>query len=77
METANNGHYFIFNSTELRLVDFPMVPTAVQRPAPTIRRTLPSRSTRRVRSEAVRESTTGKTFRMPVDVENQILALCW
>ena len=73
IETANNGHYFIFNSTELRLVNFSMERLTDELAPPVIR----TRSTRRVRSQPAPESTAGKTFRLPVDTENQILATCW
>ena len=73
IETAN-GHYFIFNATELRLVGFPMEPLNMP---PPLQVQLVSSRTRRARSVAQNPSTSGKTFRLPIDIENQILALCW
>ena len=73
IETAD-GHYFIFNATELRLVGFPMEPLDMP-PPPQVQ--LVSSRTRRARSVAQNPSTSGKSFRLPVDIENQILAMCW
>ena len=69
---TNNGHFFILNSTELRLVDFPM-DAVDQLQAPQGLRV----TTRRARSMPERPSTAGRNFRLPADVENQILAMCW
>ena len=73
IETAD-GHYFIVNSTELRLVGFQME-SAADAPLPAPR--LISSRTRRARSIAAAPSTAGRTYRLPVDTENQILAMCW
>jgi hypothetical protein len=72
IETAD-GVYFLLNSTELRLVSFPMdaVDPLPAAPVPV------SARTRRSRAEAERPSTDGRRFRLPADVENQILALNW
>ena len=75
-ETANNehGHYFIFNSTELRLVNFQMKATEVLRVGPEF----VSRRTRTARSIAAAQNTAGRTFRLEADVsENEILSLSW
>ena len=69
IETAD-GHYFIFNATELRLVGFQMDKMDQLRAPQGLR-------TRTSRSQVARLSTIGRTFRLPTDVENQILALCW
>ena len=71
IETAD-GAYFLVNSTELRHVGFQM-DAADPLPAAPKRRA----ATRRASAEAERASTTGHRFRLPADVENQILALCW
>ena len=65
--------YFLLNSTELRLTGFPMdaVDPLPAAPVPV------SGRTRRSQAEAQRPSTAGRRFRLPADVENQILALCW
>ena len=73
IETAN-GHYFIFNATELRLVGFSMDVVHDDLPLPA---QVVSSRTRRARSVAQAVSTTGRHFRLPVDIENHILALCW
>ena len=72
IETAD-GVYFLLNSTELRLIGFPM--DAVH-PLPVAPVPLSAR-TRRARAEAEHPSTVGRRFRLPADVENQILALNW
>ena len=74
IETADDGVYFLVNSTELRHINFPM--DAVDPlPAPPV--PVASRWTRRSQAEAERPSTAGRRFRVPASVENQILALCW
>ena len=72
IETAD-GVYFLLNSTELRHIGFPMdaVDPLPSAPVPT------SARTRRSSAEAERPSTDGRRFRLPTDVENQILALNW
>ena len=73
--TAENqhGHYFIFNSTELRLVNFQMESIEELRVGPEFI----SRRTRRASSVRQDAVTAGRTVRLPVDIENQILATCW
>ena len=72
IETAD-GVYFLLNSTELRLITFPMdaVDPLPAAPVPVVGRT------RRSSADAERPSTEGRHFRLPADVENQILALNW
>ena len=72
IETADDV-YFLLNSTELRLLAFPMdaVDPLPAAPVPI------SARTRRSSAEAERPSTAGRRFRLPADVENQILALNW
>lgn len=69
VETAS-GTYFLVNSTELRLANFAM--DAVN-PLPF---TPVSRRTRGAVAAPERPDTRGRRFRLPVEVENQILALC-
>ena len=64
--------FFIVNATELRLSNFAMDPVT---PPPVAPR--PGVQTRRARVAAVLPDTSGRKFRLPADVENQILALCW
>ena len=73
IETADGGAYFLINSTELRHVGFQM---DVVDPLPTAP-VAPAKATRRARAVAERPSTEGRRFRLPADIENQILALCW
>ena len=72
---GDQGHYFIFNATELRLVNFNMETTEALQVGPQF----VSRRTRAGRASSVRQATAtvGCTFRLPVDIENQILATCW
>ena len=70
---TSDGVYFIVNSTELRHVGFQMdaVSPPPSAPVPVASRT------RRASAVAERPSTAGRRFRLPPDVENQILAHCW
>jgi hypothetical protein len=72
MNPATNEEevYFVVNSTELRLHNFQMDALA---PRPVA----PRRATRHTRLEPERPDTSGRRFRLPASVENQILALCW
>lgn len=70
IETAN-GAYFLVNSTELRHANFQM---DVVNPLPF---SPVSRRTRGASAIPERASTRGRRFRLPADVENFILALCW
>jgi hypothetical protein len=65
--------FFILNSTELRMVGFQMDP--VTPPANTVVHI--AHRTRKASSAPERASTAGRRFRLPADVENQGLALCW
>ena len=65
--------FFLVNSTELRMVGFQMDPVD---PPPTPSAHV-SHRTRRASSAPERASTEGRRFRLPADVENQGLALCW
>ena len=67
-----SGVYFLVNSTELRHVNFQMDPVI---PLPTVTPT--AKRSKSASSEAERPDTTGRQFRIPPDVENQILALNW
>ena len=65
--------FFLVNSTELRMVGFQMdAVTPPPRPAAHV-----AHFTRRARSAPERPDTEGRQFRLPADVENQGLALCW
>ena len=64
--------FFVVNSTELRDVGFQM--DAVDPPP------APVQVVRRTRSASAvpaHTATTGRRFRVPADVENRHLALCW
>ena len=60
------------NSTELRDVGFQM--DAVDPPPAPVQVV---RRTRSASAAPARVATTGRRFRVPVDVENRHLALCW
>ena len=70
---TSSGTYFIINSIELRLAGFAMDPVVPLAPlvTPAVTRT------RRASGSLEHPSTAGRRFRLPSDVENQILALCW
>ena len=74
IETAD-GPYFICNSIELRHVGFQM--DTVIEIGEESGATHVSRRTRRASAQPERPSRAGRRFRLPADVENQILALCW
>ena len=65
--------FFLVNSTELRMVGFQMESVTPPR-CPTAH---VAHRTRRARSAPERPETEGRRFRLPADVENQGLALCW
>lgn len=65
--------FFLVNSTELRMVGFQMDPID---PPPTPSAHV-SHRTRSAMSAPERASTDGRRFRLPADVENQGLAMCW
>eukprot|EP00966_Prymnesium_polylepis_P164493 3802812-Prymnesium_polylepis.1 len=75
IETAD-GPYFICNSTELRHVGFQM-DTIIEIGGASTGVTPVARRTRHASARPERPSTAGRRFRLPPDVENQILALCW
>ena len=61
------------NSTELRHIVFQMDSVAPPPASP-----VPvAVATRRARAVAQHMDTSSRRFRLPPDVENQILALCW
>lgn len=70
IETAS-GFYFLVNSTELRHVNFQMDAVEPLRFNPI------SKRTRCALAAPERPDTCGRRYRLPSDVENQILALCW
>ena len=65
--------FFLVNSTELRMVGFQMDPVD-QPPTPSAH---VSHRPRRASSAPERASSEGRRFRLPADVENQGLAMCW
>ena len=65
--------FFVVNSTELRDVGFQM--DAVDPPAAPVQVAL--RRGRSASAAPARATTAGRRFRVPVDVENRHLALCW
>lgn len=65
--------FFLVNSTELRMVGFQMDPVD-HLPTPSAHI---SHRTRRASSAPERASSKGRRFRLPADVENQGLAMCW
>lgn len=65
--------FFLVNSTELRMVGFQMDPIDPP-PRPTAH---VSHRTRGASSAPECASTEGRRFRLPADVENQGLAMCW
>ena len=65
--------FFLANSTELRMVGFQMDP--VDQPSTPSAHI--SHRTRRASSAPERASSEGRRFRLPADIENQGLAMCW
>ena len=65
--------FFIVNSTELRDVGFQM--DAVDPPPTPV--AVPRRRGRSASAQPERSSSAGRRFRVPADVENRHLALCW